>query len=110
MAKQVQKYDLAHQQVLAAIFGQTRLDKYPCMTEEVKLTSYATPWAKQFQDDINSLKELEGSDDFVCELKGGLREVFWLYGDEFCAIDLNVIRANYWSTSCPRLGRGRDER
>ena len=57
MAEQIQKDDLAHQQVLAAIYGQTHVDKYPGMTDDGKLTSYATPWAKQFQDDITSLKD-----------------------------------------------------
>ena len=40
--------------------------------------------------DINSLKESEGSDDFLCELYGDLRNVFRLYAPDFCAIDLNV--------------------
>ena len=69
------------------------------MTEDGKLTSCTTPWAKQFQDDINSLKEFEGSDDFVFELDGDLRKVCRLYADDFCAIDLNVIEAKCWSTS-----------
>ena len=33
---------------------QTRLDILPSMTSEGKLTAYATPWAKQFQVDIDS--------------------------------------------------------
>ena len=45
------------------------------MTEDGNVTSYATPWAKQFQDDIFSLKEFEGTDDFVRELKGDLRKI-----------------------------------
>ena len=48
-AEQIQIGDLAHQQLLAAVFGQTPLDKYPCMKDDGKLTSYATPWAKQFE-------------------------------------------------------------
>ena len=47
MAMQIPKEYLAHQQVLAAIFGRTRLDKYPCMKDDWKLTFYASPWAKQ---------------------------------------------------------------
>ena len=43
MAEQIQNDDLAHQQVSAATFGQTRLDKHPCMTDDGKLTFYATP-------------------------------------------------------------------
>ena len=62
------------QHVLAAIFGQTRLDKFPGMTDDGKRTPHATPWAKQFQDDITSLRELEGSDDFVRELDGKLEQ------------------------------------
>ena len=66
-----------HQQVLAAILGQTRLDKFPCMTEDGKCSPCATPWAKQFQDDINSLKEFERreeGDDYDRELTGDLRK------------------------------------
>ena len=48
MAEQTQRNDLAHQQVLAAFFGQTRLDRHPGMTDDGILTFCATPWAKQF--------------------------------------------------------------
>ena len=43
MAGQIQKDDFSHQQVLAVIFAQTHLEKYPCMTNEGKLTIYASP-------------------------------------------------------------------
>ena len=56
---QLQRDDVSHQQVLSAIFGQNRLNKYTCMTSDEKLTIFATPWAKQFRDDINSLKDLD---------------------------------------------------
>ena len=69
------------------------------MTEDGKVTPKTTPYAKRFQDDINSLKEFEGGDDIVFELDGGLRKVCRLYADDFCAIDLNVIEAKCWSTS-----------
>ena len=32
------------------------VDKHPSLTREGKLTAHATPWAKQFRDDIESLK------------------------------------------------------
>ena len=51
----------------------------------------------QFQDDFNSLGECEGDDEFVCEWNGDLR-------NDFCAIDLKVIRAKCWSTWVPSLG------
>ena len=54
-----------------------------------------------FQDDINSLKEFEGGDGFVCEFDGDVRKVFRLYADDFSTIHLNVIPAKYWSTSWP---------
>ena len=60
IADQTQRNDLAHQQVLAAIFGQMRLDKHPGMTDDGILTFCATPRAKQFQNGTKSLKELEG--------------------------------------------------
>ena len=66
-AERNQNDDLCHRQVLAAVFGQTRLEKFPWMTEDEKLTPCATPWAKQFHDYINSLKEFEGSNDFARE-------------------------------------------
>ena len=67
MAEHLQNDDLYHRQVLAAVFRQTRLEKFQWMTEDEKLTPCATPWAKQFQDYINSLKEFEESDDFARE-------------------------------------------
>ena len=30
----------------------------------------------------------------------GADRQIWLYADKFCAIDLNVTRAKYWSTNC----------
>ena len=78
---------------------------------------------KQFQDDINSLKEFDEGDDFVCELKCRLRGRFFflkkkMYVDDFCALcaenccafDLKVIRARYWgrgTTPPPRAAPGR---
>ena len=43
------------------------MDKYLCMTSDGKLT------AKQFRDDINSLKEFDEGDDFARELNGDVR-------------------------------------
>ena len=51
MAQQIQKDDLPHQQVLAAI-----VEPDTCTVNDGKLTSCATAWAKHFRDDINSLK------------------------------------------------------
>ena len=88
MAQQIQKDDLCHRQVLGAILEQTRLDTFPYMTNEGKLTRQ-----KQFRDEINSLKEFDEGDDFVRELDRDVRKVFSLYAEDFCAIELNVIRA-----------------
>ena len=55
--------------MLAAVFGQTRLEKFPWMTEDEMLPPCATTWAKQFQDYFNSLKEFEESDDFARECR-----------------------------------------
>ena len=41
MTVQLQKDDVSNQQVLAAIFGQTRLDKHSGMTSDEKLTIFA---------------------------------------------------------------------
>ena len=48
--------------LLAAVFGQTRLDKYP---SQGKLTAHATPWAKQIQHDIEDLREF-GEGFYLC--------------------------------------------
>ena len=104
IAEQIQGNDLAHQQVLAAIFGQTRQDTHPGMTDDRILTPCTTPRAKLFQNGIVSLKEFEGVDDLVRGLNGDLRKVFWMYADDLSAIDLNVIGAKYWSTWWPPPG------
>ena len=61
--------DQAHQEVLAAIFGQTRLDRKPCMTDDGKLTTPGKAVSRRHQ----FVREFEGSDDFVRELNGDLR-------------------------------------
>ena len=48
------------------------------MTSEGKLTIYVNPWPKQFRNDINSLEECDEADEFVRELNGDLRKVFFL--------------------------------
>ena len=55
------------------------------MTSDGKLTIYATPWAKQCRDDINSMNEFDEGDDLVRELNGDLRKVVSLYPEDFCA-------------------------
>ena len=77
MSEQIQKDDLSRQQVLAAIFRQTRLDKYQCMTSEAKRIIYATLWAKQFRDDINSLKEFVEGDEFLWA------QIEWIFEEGF---------------------------
>ena len=44
MAEQMRQGDDASDQVLAALFGQTRLDAHAGMTSDGHLTAYATPW------------------------------------------------------------------
>ena len=43
MAEQMRQGDDASDQVLAALFGQTRLDAHAGMTSNGHLTAYATP-------------------------------------------------------------------
>ena len=82
-----------------AIFGQTRLDKYLCMTIDEKLTIYATPWAKQFRCDINSLEEGDEGDDFCARTEWRYHEgLFYLYAEDFCARDLK------WRMKCMPVG------
>ena len=50
-------------------------------------------WAKRFRDDINLLMDFDEGDDFVCQLNGDWRIVF-MYVEDFCALCLNVIRAD----------------
>ena len=76
MAEQIQKDDLSHQQVLMATFEQKRLNKYLCVTSEGKPIVYATPRAKQFREDIKSLKEIDEGDDLVRELHEDFRKLF----------------------------------
>ena len=60
-----------------------------------KLT--ATPWAKQFRDDIEALRDFDESDDVVREMNGDLRRDFSLHVESFCALDVNVTRTRYRS-------------
>ena len=59
------------------MFGRARKYKYPSVTSEEKLTLHATPWAKQFRGDSEALKEFDEGDEFVCELQGDVRIVFF---------------------------------
>ena len=73
MAEQTQKDDLSHQQLLAAIFGQTRLDKFSSMTSEGKLIVHAKQWPKQFRDCIEAV---EGFDEGGGLVREGSRKAF----------------------------------
>ena len=66
------------------MFGRSRMDKYPSLRREVTLTAHVTPWAKQFRDDIDALKEFDEGDVLVRELQGDLR------------------RTRHWSRAIPR--------
>ena len=44
------------------------MDKYPSMMTEGKLTVHASPWAKQFRDVTEALKEFDKGEVFVCGL------------------------------------------
>ena len=78
VAEQIQKDGLANQQVLVAIFGQTHVDnyQYPGMTEDGKLTPYATPWAKQFQDDINAQSRIRRRRRFCARVEWRLEKSY----------------------------------
>ena len=67
MTAQIQKYDLSQPASAGGNFWTKHLDKYLCMASDGKLT------AKQFRDDINSLREFDEGDDFVRELNGDVR-------------------------------------
>ena len=77
VGEQDQKDDPSHQQVLAAISGQTRVDKFPLHDERRETDNLRHPWAKQFRDDINSLKEFDEGDDFVSQRNGDWMMVFF---------------------------------
>ena len=61
----------------ANMYRQIHLEKYPCMTSQGKLTISATPWTKQFRDDITLLREFDEGDEFARELNGNLWKVFF---------------------------------
>ena len=86
-AKRMADDDVSHQQVSAAMFGRARMDKYPSLRREGTLTAHVNPWAKQFRDDIEALKEFDKRDVFVRELQGDLlRTVLSSHVDFFCAL------------------------
>ena len=60
------------------------MDKYPSLRREGTLTAHVTPWAKQFRDDIEALKEFDEGDVLVREIQGNLR------------------RTRHWSSAIPR--------
>ena len=65
----------------------------PCMTGD---------WEVGFQRHTGG-KAVSRRHQFA-EWNGDLRNVFWLYADDVCAIDLNVVRAKYWSSRLPPPG------
>ena len=44
--------------------GESRPQKYQSMTSEGKLAAGAAPWAKQFRDDIEALREFDEGDEY----------------------------------------------
>ena len=63
---------------LARLLHRNGWDKCPSMTRDGKLTAHATPWAKQFPDDIEALKELDEGDDITKGLPLACRFVYSL--------------------------------
>ena len=59
MAEQMRQGGDAPDQVPATIIRQTRLDALASMTSNGHLTACATTWAKQFRDDIESLRHVD---------------------------------------------------
>ena len=55
------------------------------MTGKGTLTPFASSRAKEFRDDINLLDEIDEGDEFVQELAGDLRNVFFCCTQKICA-------------------------
>ena len=83
------------------MFGRARKDKYPSLTRDEKLSGHVTPWANEFRDDTEALKEFAEGDVFVRELQGDCRRVFSSHVDSFCALDLNVVRTRHSRRAIP---------
>ena len=56
---------------------------------------------------LKPVKEWDESDEFVRELQGHLSNVFSARVELFCALDMSVIRARYWSRAIPLSGTRR---
>ena len=110
MAEQMRQGDDASDQVLAAIFGQTRLEAHAGMTSDGHLTAYATPWARQFRDDIESLRHVDEGDERVSDTGGDMRTLFSELTERFVELDVEITGANYWIPTTGSSGDGEQQR
>lgn len=86
-----------HAQVLAAIFGTARIDRYldkQRLSPDLQVTEDSTPWARQFWADLMRLSDLEGA-EWVAELPNALA-VFQPgpHREAFLEFDMRQYRAS----------------
>ena len=110
MAEQMRQGDDTSDQVLAAIFGQTRLEAHASMTRDGHLTAYATPWATQFRDDIESLRHVDESDERASDTRGDMRTLISELTERFVELDVEKPGAKYSIPTTGSSGDGEQQR
>ena len=101
----MQREDHASDQVLSAIFGQTRL--WTC-SQASRATGTRervwTPGPSSSALDIESLREFDEGDELVSDTRGDLRALFTELVERFAELNLEIVMDKYWSRTIPPVG------
>lgn len=98
----------SHAHELAAVFGQTRLerraDRQP--VADGRLTAFATPWAWQHLEDVRALCRACGDVELETLVEQGVFAPVGVAAAAFLALDPAVLRSAFCAVQVSPLGAG----
>ena len=93
-----------HFALLAAVFGQYEFETSPALDAHGRVSRNASPWALQFESDVESLAVCDGGKDLVEQLAGRVFRVFSDLHEAFVRVDCSVLRMQFLSVAIPPQG------
>ena len=97
-----------HRQVVASILGRFQFDsdEDTPLDGEGRVRATANPWAKQFVNDINQLREVSDTEEFFEHFQGRV-PLLWtedIVSELFLAIDVRQLRNKFWTSEWAPAG------
>ena len=80
-----------------AMFGRLAGDDVEPVDADGKISSSASPWALQFQEDMQALEAIDDGQSLLDRLHGCMVLVFTEYSGDFVAVDVSAL----WGTFAP---------